>query len=434
MFIQMKNKLKRILFTIAGVLFTIAIQSQQIGDGFASEINNFTVPLSSGCYNGLNPIGTLPENGWQHLLVVRHPNGTNNYQLQIASSLTTNDKLYFRKLASGAATSINPNWYELATRGTNNFIGNQTISGNIGIGTTAPNSKLTIRSGNTGVSIHPGNSPYFGTLAFNREAATGEIFDPTGQAFQINNGGADKNLHFQVYNNNGAQITDNALVISGTNGNIGIGTPSPNSKLTIKSGNTGTGVSIHPRVDSSYFGTLAFNREAATGEIFDPTGQAFQINNGGADKNLHFQVYNNNGAQITDNALVISGTNGNIGIGISNPTNKLDVNGTIHSREVKVDLTGWSDFVFKKEYDLPTLEEVEKHIAEKGHLENIPSEEDVLKNGINLGEMNTKLLQKIEELTLYTIEQNKKIQKLQEENKKFLDIEKRLEKIEKESK
>ena len=343
MFIQMKNKLKRILFTIAGVLFTIAIQSQQIGDGFASEINNFTVPLSSGCYNGLNPIGTLPENGWQHLFVVRHPNGTNNYQLQIASSLTTNDKLYFRKLASGAATSINPNWYELATRGTNNFIGNQSIDGNIGIGTTTPNSKLTIRSGNTGVSIHPGNN-------------------------------------------------------------------------------------------SSYFGTLAFNREAATGEIFDSTGQAFQINNGGADKNLHFQVYNNNGAQITDNALVISGTNANIGIGISNPTNKLDVNGTIHSREVKVDLTGWSDFVFKKEYDLPTLEEVEKHIAEKGHLENIPSEEDVLKNGINLGEMNTKLLQKIEELTLYTIEQNKKIQKLQEENKKFLDIEKRLEKIEKESK
>lgn len=125
---------------------------------------------------------------------------------------------------------------------------------------------------------------------------------------------------------------------------------------------------------------------------------------------------------------------GNVGIGISNPKNKLDVDGTIHSKEVKVDMIGWSDFVFKKEYDLPTLKEVEKHIAEKGHLENIPSEEEVLQNGINLGEMNARLLQKIEELTLYSIEQNKKIEKLQEENKKILDIEKRLEKIEKESK
>jgi hypothetical protein len=62
---------------------------------------------------------------------------------------------------------------------------------------------------------------------------------------------------------------------------------------------------------------------------------------------------------------------------------------------------------FKKDYVLPTLEEVEKHIIDKGHLENIPSEEEVLKNGINLGEINAKLLQKIEELTLYIIELKK---------------------------
>lgn len=104
--------------------------------------------------------------------------------------------------------------------------------------------------------------------------------------------------------------------------------------------------------------------------------------------------------------MIISNS-GNVGIGTANPNNRLDVNGTIHSKEVKVDMIGWSDFVFKKEYNLPTLEEVEKHIAEKGHLENIPSEEEVLKNGINVGEMNSKLLQKIEELTLYVIELKK---------------------------
>jgi len=123
--------------------------------------------------------------------------------------------------------------------------------------------------------------------------------------------------------------------------------------------------------------------------------------------------------------------NGNIGIGITTPTNKLDVNGTIHSKEVKVDMTGWSDFVFKKEYTLPTLEDVEKHIAEKGHLENIPNEEEVLKNGINLGEMNAKLLQKIEELTLYAIEQRKNTEQL---TKIILEQNKRLEGLEKNKK
>lgn len=131
-------------------------------------------------------------------------------------------------------------------------------------------------------------------------------------------------------------------------------------------------------------------------------------------QDIVFGTYTNNWI----NRMIISNS-GNVGIGTLNPDSKLAVNGTIHSREVKVDMTGWSDFVFKKEYNLPTLEQVEKHISEKGHLENIPSEEEVLKNGINLGEMNAKLLQKIEELTLYMIEQNKRIDKQDEEIKEL---------------
>ncbi|PWB18331.1 tail fiber protein [Flavobacterium sp. HTF] len=105
---------------------------------------------------------------------------------------------------------------------------------------------------------------------------------------------------------------------------------------------------------------------------------------------------------------------GNLGIGTTTTgVYKLAVEGAIGAREVKVMATGWADFVFKKEYELPTLEDVEKHINEKGHLRNIPTEAEVLKDGISLGEMNVKLLQKIEELTLYVIEQNKKITNLE---------------------
>ncbi|MDR7130065.1 hypothetical protein J2X69_002412 [Algoriphagus sp. 4150] len=105
--------------------------------------------------------------------------------------------------------------------------------------------------------------------------------------------------------------------------------------------------------------------------------------------------------------------NGSMGIGTSALSGyMLAVNGRIRAKEVKVE-TGWSDFVFKSNYVLPTLAEVEEYIKEKGHLKDIPSAEEVAENGIFLGEMDSKLLQKIEELTLYIIEQNKRIENLE---------------------
>ncbi|MEE3999166.1 hypothetical protein V1T75_02360 [Tenacibaculum sp. FZY0031] len=114
---------------------------------------------------------------------------------------------------------------------------------------------------------------------------------------------------------------------------------------------------------------------------------------------------------------------GNVGIGTTTiPTDyKLAVAGKILTEEVKVLLqNNWPDYVFSKEYTLPSLYEVEKHINEKGHLQNIPSAKEVVKDGgIELGEMNRKLLEKIEELTLYTIQQEKRLQKLEEKLNKL---------------
>ena len=92
---------------------------------------------------------------------------------------------------------------------------------------------------------------------------------------------------------------------------------------------------------------------------------------------------------------------------------KLAVNGKAIATEIRVQTyANWPDFVFKSFYNLPTLEEVEQHIQEKGHLKDIPSAQEVEENGILLGEINAKLLQKIEELTLYTIKQEKEIKEL----------------------
>lgn len=98
---------------------------------------------------------------------------------------------------------------------------------------------------------------------------------------------------------------------------------------------------------------------------------------------------------------------GFVGIGgISYPQNALEVNGTIRAKEVRVE-TGWADFVFEPDYNLPSLKDVESHIKAHKHLPGIPTEAEVKKNGASLGEMNVKLLQKVEELTLYMIQQNK---------------------------
>ncbi|KDN54705.1 hypothetical protein [Flavobacterium seoulense] len=118
---------------------------------------------------------------------------------------------------------------------------------------------------------------------------------------------------------------------------------------------------------------------------------------------------------------------GNVGIGTINPTSKLTVAGNIASREVKVTVDAGADFVFEKDYDLPSLESVDKFIKENKHLPEIASAEEMKKDGINLSEMNIKLLQKIEEMTLYMIEM-KKENKLLKSTQKLL--EERIQKIE----
>ncbi|SCY78161.1 hypothetical protein SAMN02927916_3355 [Flavobacterium anhuiense] len=133
--------------------------------------------------------------------------------------------------------------------------------------------------------------------------------------------------------------------------------------------------------------------------------------------------------------------NGNLGIGTTNPTSKLTVAGNIASREVKVTVNAGADFVFEKDYNLPSLESIDKFIKENKHLPEIASAEEMKKDGINLSEMNIKLLQKIEELTLYIIEQerknndqSKKIEKLEQENETFKLLSERISKLENKSK
>ncbi|AKK73942.1 hypothetical protein OK18_16200 [Chryseobacterium gallinarum] len=144
---------------------------------------------------------------------------------------------------------------------------------------------------------------------------------------------------------------------------------------------------------------------------------------------------------IIDNELNIGnwivGNNGIIGIGQFAdllPANGISADGRkyklfvkegIKTEKIKVEVASandWADNVFKEDYQLMPLSEVEKHIQNKGHLPNIPSADEVVKNGIDLGDMNSKLLQKIEELTLYQIQMSKDIKELKEENRRLKHV------------
>ena len=188
---------------------------------------------------------------------------------------------------------------------------------------------------------------------------------------------------------------NNTLLKVTNNGNVGIGVTNPTKKLEVN-GSIGWG------------GGNAFlnNDQGASIELRGTGTPYIDFSN---DLTSDYK------ARLILNSNNVLEVDGNVGIGTANTNGyKLAVGGNVVAEEVVVKLKeNWPDYVFHKDYKKTNLDELENYIHENGHLPNIPDAKEVDKEGINVGEVQTKLLEKIEELTLYLIEQNKKIEKLE---------------------
>ena len=270
--------------------------------------------------------------------------------------------------------------------------------GNVGIGTSSPSTRLhLVGGGEASLSQH-------GYLVMGNTSSANMVLDPN--EIQARSNGSAANLFVQP-NGGNLYMDGNTFTMNATDNRIGIGTSSPNMKLHVVGGSD---MNLSGGGYAQFGSTTGWNLGIDENEI--------QARDNGAGNTLYL---NYDGGDLLLNGREL----GQVGIGIlssaSLPADQsylLAVDGKIIAEELRVELSSsWPDYVFKEDYNLMSIAEFAKSIAENGHLPGIPSAAEVDQEGQLVGDIQRKMLEKIEELSLYIIQLNEKNNELFEEVK-----------------
>ncbi|MBB6130145.1 hypothetical protein [Mucilaginibacter lappiensis] len=334
-------------------------------------------------------------------------------------------KLFLSTILSFVFSSVlHAQW---TTSGNNAYY---SYAGNVGIGNSAPDAKLTVFS-----SIPLGNTPKNAVLISSISSIAGTTNNFKNNIWLVRNSAGSDWLSARLHDgitidasftnpqtdtrtwwerdpNQDIQSwgTSANTYLTLKQGNVGINTTSPSAKLSLGQAVSNKGLFIYDSgTEASGFGQAAFE--------FRVFGAASSTNH------VSFGKYDLTSDGFFEQMRLDNA--GNLSIGATDSKGyKLAVNGSAIATSMTVKLnSAWPDYVFKKDYQLPSLQEVKAYIDQNQHLPEIPSEQQIAKDGLNLGEMNKLLMKKVEELTLYLIEMKEEIKDLQKQNK---DLEKQI--------
>ncbi|SHH31128.1 hypothetical protein [Wenyingzhuangia marina] len=267
---------------------------------------------------------------------------------------------------------------------------------NVGIGTTSPTVKLDIASDSFGLPATSGSTPNgFLRIGYIQRSWGGtEILSGIINDYIYDYAGYIQAKNPIDYSQN------RTFLINPQGGKVGIGTTTPKENLSVY------GINARLSVTGASGSSAILLGNQNGGGVNNPAAIY------GANGNLYFGGGTSWSGGGTLSPTMIVKDNMKVGIGTLNPDSLLTVNGKIHATEVLVDTNIFADYVFKENYNLKPLSQVEDYIKSNGHLEGFKSEKEIVKEGVNLKEVTIKQQEKIEELTLYLIELSKEVKSL----------------------